>query len=186
MVIFLLKKFNKFSDQKKFDFLRLCVDLKSNELLMLLHNNGISLSTINPKFKSSILHYVVTKDNSENQLKVILKNTKHIEHRNSKKITAMEYVIKNKKKTYEKIIRPYYLNVKINKIRNNYSFYKLKSLYIQYPEILTQLHNKKYIISLNGPQDLMIGDLKVLFDKKRPVKIIISQVNRFKRSIFFF
>ena len=181
MIDFLLKSYSAFDNSSKFDFLKQSINKNSPELLLALYSGGISLSTLEPKTKSTVLHYAVSQEEQEDMLKAILKkNASLVESTDSKGITAIEYTIKDEKFSYEEILKPYFIDAKMQHIKDDYKFAKLKSLYLKYPEMINRLNNELYIISLDGPEELMIGDIKVIHDSKRSIKIITSQIKRLK------
>ena len=180
VVAYLLKKQKKFSNASKFQLLKTAVKAKDVKTLLALHKGGISLSTIETKTKSSILHFAVTLDGMEDIIALILRKTDLIVHKDIKKLTALDYATKDKKDSYVKIMKPFYLKVLIRRYIAKDDFLGLKALKKKYPEILNLITNKKYKLALNGPDDLMIGDLKLLSKKGRSQSILIAQIKRLK------
>ena len=178
VVAYLLEKQGKLSDTYKFKLLKEAVKAKDLKTLLALHKGGVDLSTIEAKTKSSILHFAVTLDGMEDVIGLILKKTDLITHKDAKKLTALDYATKTKQDSYVSIMKPFYLKVQIKNFIAKDDFLGLKNLKKQYPEIMELITNKKYLLALGGPDDLMIGDLKLLTKKGRSEAIIISQIKR--------
>ena len=79
-------------------------------------------------------------------------------------------------------MKPFYLKVKIAYLIKKDDFPGLKALRKKYPEVIDLIKNKRYKLALDGPVDLMIGDLKVLSRKGRSQAILIAQIKRLKTA----
>lgn len=178
VVTYLLKKYSDFSDLYKFNLLKTAVGSQDIKTLLALHKGGVSLATIQMPTKTSILHYVVAYDKMEAIIALILKKADLITHKDAKGLTALDLATKLKKTTYTAIMKPYFLKVKIRALIAKDNFPALKALLKKYPELLNLIENKKYKLALNGPQELMIGDIKLLNKKGRSQKILMAQINR--------
>jgi ankyrin repeat protein len=182
VVAFLLKKYSKFSNTYKFKLLKTAVLAKDIKTLLALHKGGVSLSTIEAKTKDSILHFAVIHEDMEQVINLILKKTELITHVNAKKLTALDIATKTKKASYVAVMKPYYLKVQIRKFITANDFLSLKALVKKYPKVLNLIESKKWKLALNGPEELMIGDLKLLSKKGRSQTILIAQINRLKSA----
>lgn len=178
VVAYLVKKQGKLSNAYKFKLLQEAVTSKNTKTLLALHKGGVDLSTLQAKTKSSILHFAVTLDGMEDVIILILKKTDLITHQDAKKLTALDYATKTKRDSYVEIMKPFYLKVQIRQFIAKDDFLGLKALKKQYPEIMELITNKKYLLALSGPDDLMIGDLRLLTKKGRAQEIIIAQIKR--------
>jgi ankyrin repeat protein len=182
VVSFLLTQYSKLNDAEKRSMLKFSIKEKNLETLLALHKGGVLFSLIDPKSKDTLLHYAISLEDSAEVLALLLKHTKLIEHKNSKGLTAMAYAKKLKKDAYVEVMKPYFLKVQIAQIIAKNDFPALKKLYGQFPEIINLVKSRKDKLSLDGPKELMIGDIKILTKKGRSQSIIISQIKRLKTA----
>ncbi len=180
VVQYLLKKSTKLSEAYKFELLKKAVLAKDSKTLLALHIGGVKLDTIQAKSKDSILHFAVTHDGMEPVIEVILKKTDLITHTNAKGLSALDVATQAKKTSYVAVMKPFYLKVQIRQYIAKDDFLSLKALVKKYPEALELVTNKKWQLALNGPEELMIGDLKILSTKGRSHDILKAQINRLK------
>lgn len=178
VVAYLLKKYSKFSSAYKLKLLKSAVLAKDTKTLLALHKGGVKMDTIEAKTKSSILHFAVSHEGMDAIIELILKKTELITHVDAKGLTALDIASKAKKASYVAIMKPYYLKIQIRKFIAKDDFLSLKALVKKYPDALGLIKNKKWKLALNGPEELMIGDLKLLSKKGRSEAVIIAQINR--------